>query len=283
MNTTDIRRELDRIEDLPTLPAIATELDRLLKDPDSSMDDVIRLIEADPVIVSKLLKLVNSSFYGFRSRIGSVRNAVVLLGFNTVHHAVITVSILEALQGRSGGDDFPIEYFWIHSFSVAAVSRLLASEGHLEDPEAHFIGGLIHDIGKLICCQYFRSLYRRIIERMETDGVSYVEAERGLTPIGHDRMGALIVEKWRLPAALADAVMLHHEKPPVNGHPSMAAVIRLSDQIVHNRHASDACGRVSLDAGHLPQSVEELTRRVDDWYPTIESQIRETIEMYDLV
>ena len=114
MDSKTILKKLDRIDDLPTLPAIALEVNKMLQDYDTSIRTLSEKIEKDQAMVVKILKLVNSAFFGLRSKVSNIPNAVVLLGFNTVRNAVVTVSIMDAFKTKEVSNGFAMADFWKH-------------------------------------------------------------------------------------------------------------------------------------------------------------------------
>jgi hypothetical protein len=138
MDEQQILKKLDRIKDIPTLPTIVFELNKHLRDPDTSIKIVCDTIEKDQAIALKILKLVNSAFYGFRSKISDLRNAVVLLGYNAVRNAIVSLSVINAFPKRVALMDFDISQFWKHSLAVAVTSKNIAQLSKKESPDNCF-------------------------------------------------------------------------------------------------------------------------------------------------
>ena len=128
MKESNILKRLDLIEDLPTLPAVAMEVNKMLLDYDTTISKLSDIIEKDQAMVSKILKLVNSSFFGLRGKISSISHAIVVLGFNTIRNAVVSISIIDAFTVKESLDGFDITNFWKHSLSVAVTSKYLAEK-----------------------------------------------------------------------------------------------------------------------------------------------------------
>ena len=126
MDEQQFLTKLDRIKDIPTLPIIVLELNKLLRDPDTSIKTVCDTIEKDQAITLKILKLVNSAFYGFQSKISDLRNAVALLGYNAVRNAIVSLSVINSFPKRVTLMDFDISVFWKHSLAVAVTSKNIA-------------------------------------------------------------------------------------------------------------------------------------------------------------
>jgi HD-like signal output (HDOD) protein len=155
-NQQAIRKTLESISTIPTLSIVLDKLARLLQNPQTSAEEIGRAITTDQALASKVLKLVNSAFYGFPGKIGTITHAVVILGFSTVKNIVLTASIFDAFSNRKNqGSEFSMEKFWTHSIGCGAASQTIAKHIGFKEKEECFIAGLIHDIGKIILCHYF--------------------------------------------------------------------------------------------------------------------------------
>jgi len=178
MDAKTILKKLDRIDNLPTLPAIAMEVNKMLIDYDSTVDKVSDCIEKDLAMVSKILKLVNSAFFGLRGKISNISHAVVILGFNTIRNAVVSISIIDALCSKEFIDGFDIKQFWKHSVAVAVTSKYLAENTRLHPADDCFVGGLLHDMGKIILLQHFQDLFQKVLLAVKESNQSFYEAEK---------------------------------------------------------------------------------------------------------
>ncbi|MCK5417517.1 MAG: HDOD domain-containing protein, partial [Desulfobacterales bacterium] len=199
MDAQLILKKIDRIEDIPTLPTIVFELNKYLQDPDTSIKTVCDTIEKDQAITLKILKLVNSAFYGFKNKISDLRNAIVLLGYNSVRNAIVSLSIINTFSKRLALMDFDISQFWKHSLAVAVTSKNIAQLSKKESPDNCFVGGLLHDTGKVILAQYFPDLFEKVWITLQNEHLSFYEAEQKELPIDHTKIGAHLASKWQLP------------------------------------------------------------------------------------
>ncbi|MBE9571600.1 MAG: HDOD domain-containing protein, partial [Proteobacteria bacterium] len=154
MDAQTFFKKLDSIPDIPTLPSIVITVNKMLQDYDTSIKNLSKAIEKDQSMVTKILRLVNSTFYGFRSRIKNIPHAIIVLGFNTIRNAVVSVSVIKTFSEKDICEGVEIEEFWKHSVAVAVTSRYLAEQTRLDSPEDCFVSGLLHDIGKLVLYQY---------------------------------------------------------------------------------------------------------------------------------
>jgi len=158
------------IDTLPALPAIYTKLSHLLHLSNTTLQMVGNVISEDQVISAKVLRLVNSSFYGFSKKIGSLERAVVILGQNEIKSLVLATSMLKVFPRSKLSQDFDINKLWEHYISCAVASRILAEAAFVENPEEVFASGLLHDIGKLVLIMYSPEEFFKVIDEVQKGG-----------------------------------------------------------------------------------------------------------------
>ena len=196
MDTRTFFKRLDNIPDIPTLPAVAIKVNKMLQDPDTSIKELSTVIGKDQAMATPILKLVNSSFYGFRSKTNTIPHAVIMLGFNVIRDAVISVSIIKAFSGEKSLQGFEITDFWKHSIAVAVTSRYLSEQSRLDTPNDCFVAGLLHDIGKVILSQHFSEFFDQVWRLAEKHILSFYQAEERLLPVSHAQIGGYLTEGW---------------------------------------------------------------------------------------
>ena len=274
MDESQIYKQLDRIKEIPTLPTIVFELNQHLQNPETSIAKVSETIEKDQAMALKILKLVNSAFYGFRSKVSDVKNAVVLMGFNAVHNAIISVSVVNALPKTLLFQDFEMIEFWKHSLAVAVTSKNIAQTSGVESPDNCFVGGLLHDVGKVIMAQNFTEEFVKVWTLMQNEYLSFYEAEQRELPIDHTKIGAYLADRWQLPQGLTDAIRWHHDFQPDNGSTGFMMNIHLADILVNSYEENPDC---TIDMGAMhPEVVKFLMAQMEnssDWYANLSDEI----------
>ncbi len=205
---------LSKIEDLPTLPTVFAELERVLSDPKVTANEVANIIEKDMALAARILKVVNSAYYGFPKRISTISRSVVILGFNEIKNIALSISILDMFQSKQkqGGLDF--EEFWKHSLAVGLISSLIArriGKEKIENPETAFISGLLHDVGRIVMDQYIPQ-YPKVIEIAKTKHYLLTSVEVAVFGFTHMDIGRLLIKRWNLPENLT-LVAGYHSKP----------------------------------------------------------------------
>ncbi len=221
----EIKRKLRQLQSLPTLPPVVSRLTKLIGDENTTALQIAEVIEKDQVLTSKVLKMVNSAFYGFPKRISTVSSAIVLLGFNVIRTLVLTVSIFEMMQSEDLG-------LWEHSLGVAAASGILAQHLELKNQEEVATAGLLHDLGKVVIRAEFPHFYKEILRLVEQEKLSFLEAEKQILDMYHGEIGEFLVRRWNLPERLVEPIAFHHEVEKARKYKKETAIIHLADIII---------------------------------------------------
>jgi len=274
MDENQIYKKLDKIKEIPTLPTIVFELNQHLQNPETSIARVSETIEKDQAMALKILKLVNSAFYGFRTKVSDIKNAVVLLGFNAVRNAIVSVSVINALPKTLLFQDFEMIDFWKHSLAVAVTSKNIAQKAGVDSPDNCFVGGLLHDVGKVIMAQYLKDDFAKVWTRMTNEYLPFYEAEQQELSVDHTKIGAYLADRWQLPQGLTDAIRWHHNFQPDNGNAGFIINIHLADILVNSYDENPDC---TLDMGAMhPEVVKFLMAQMGDsadWYANLAGEI----------
>lgn len=218
------RKRLRELKNLPTLPGIVSKLTKMAENPDTTTEQMGREISKDQILSAKLLKLVNSAFYGFPQKISSLNSAIILLGFNVIKSLIISASIFEIMESK----DLEL---WEHSLGCAVVCNILARRMGLGDPEEISTAALIHDIGKVAIKIELPHEYEQIHRIVEERGISFLEAEQELLGFNHAEAGGWLTTFWNLPKKLVEPITCHHD-PREATNQMAASIIHFSDIMI---------------------------------------------------
>jgi len=218
-----------KISVLPTLPTIVSEIIKLVSDPRTSVQDLTRVISIDQSLATRILKIVNSAYYGFPQQISTINHALVILGFNEIRNIAFTTSVLESFSDNDDSGFFCRERFWQHSIGCALGSKMLAKMLRYRVSGEVFIAGLIHDIGKVIFDQYIHELFIEALKKADLENISIYEAEKKVIGIAHTDIGKWLAEQWNLPLRIKEAIELHHTPDKALINPQITAIVHLSD------------------------------------------------------
>jgi putative nucleotidyltransferase with HDIG domain len=208
-DTERLRKRVESLEGLPTLPSVANHLLSLTQSPQTSATQIGEIISQDQALTARVLKLVNSAYYGFPRQITTINHAVVILGFSRVKNIVLAASVF-GMADQLSPPRFNASGFWVHSLGAAVASRTVARDLACGEAEEAFVCGLLHDIGKLVLAQVAPEDYDRCLAAADKRGehIRIVEAEA--FGVDHAEVGSWLVEQWKLPPAVVAAVRRHH-------------------------------------------------------------------------
>ncbi len=203
------QKALARVMDISSLPEITTRVVAVVENPKSTARDVHEIIRNDPALAVKILKVVNSAFYGLPAQVASLDRAIVMLGLSAVKNIALAASLSRLFRPGAISTRFDARDLWTHSVSVGVCARLLAEQGHIAAEEI-FVAGLVHDIGLLAEYQLFPEKLRETSERAETSAENFLEVERELIGADHQAFGAALAARWKFPFSLRNAIAYHH-------------------------------------------------------------------------
>jgi HD-like signal output (HDOD) protein len=227
-----ISAAVNSISHIATLPEITVKIIELVENPRSTAQDLNKLISNDPALVARILKVVNSAFYGLPGQIGSINRAIVLLGLNAVKNIVIAASLTKLFRGGRISTQFSAKDLWAHSVAVGVFSKMIVGRLHNALPDEAFLAGLIHDIGILVELQAFREPLVEVAERAGRENVRYIDLETQVMGVDHQALGAGLTTKWKFPRSFQFVTGYHHN--PMALAPDcrwLAMVIHVADHI----------------------------------------------------
>lgn len=219
------RRRLREIKNLPTLPSIIGKLTKMAEDPDTTTEKMGKVISMDHILSVKLLKLVNSAFYGFPQRISSLSSAIILLGFNVIKSLIISASIFEVMEKND------VE-LWEHSLGCAVVCNVIAQRLKLSEPEEVSTAGLIHDIGKVAIKLELAEEYQEIVQLVKEKRLHIRNAEYEVLGFDHAEAGGWLAKRWNLPVKLVEPVACHHYPESATTDPMTCAIVHFGDIVI---------------------------------------------------
>jgi HD-like signal output (HDOD) protein len=233
MTAPTIEELISRIpSSLGSYGPVLEEIERAVESPQSNLMTVGEAIEKDPDLTARLLKLGNSSFYGFSSRLTTVTEAISLIGLQQVQDLLLASSIVERFAGVE--DNFvSMESFWRHSLACGIGARRLAVEKRLPKPDKFFVAGLLHDVGRLVLFTQAQESARQIFDLYQRERLLLREAEIKVLGYDHQQIAEALLRHWKYPATLVQTVAYHHQPLISNFAREEAAVVHLSDHLVN--------------------------------------------------
>ncbi len=244
----DLDKYFGKIKKLSTLPTVVAKLIKIIEDPDSKVEEVMKVISEDQAMVTNILKMVNSASYSLTKKITSLSQAIVIIGFYNLKQLVIGTSVVNLFLNGTDSE-FSREEFWRHSVATASTARLISKNIKYPYPEEAFVGGLIHDIGKLILEQYLHKDFMAAIEYAEKRHVALIKAEEEMIGVNHAEVGAYIAQKWRLPKVYVDVLATHHKailknKELTENQKKLIAIVKVSNNFVKKKGIGESGNKI---------------------------------------
>lgn len=265
---------LDRsLEDLPPLPTVLVQALRIFNEPEFEFDQLDEVIRKDQSLVSHVLKIANSPFYGLTGKISSLKEAFIILGSNTLRNLVLGVSIMRQL----GGAETPVldqRGLWMHAFGTATFSRRVALEVAHVDEEAAFVAGLLHDIGKAFMNICFIDDLRRVTDYMQEHDCLYTEAEGHVLTMDHAFVGERLAQRWHLSEEIVRAIGGHHRVGVEAKVEPLADIVHVADSLCRAVGFGDPGddGVTAIDSGtmnRLGLDLDSIEQVMMETYPKL--------------
>jgi len=209
MNSNAVSILTARIDSFPTLPTVVTQVMEITADPESSAEDLMKVIIPDQSLTATILKIANSAFFGFMRKVSSLQQALMVLGFSEIRNIVLAKTMFNSFKDTKNRSGFNIRKHWEHSFECGLGAKIIAADLKHTGNE-FFVAGLIHDIGKLIIYMALPMDFSKIIERTGASGFSTFQAEESVLGTTHEELGMRLLKRWLFPENLITAVGFHH-------------------------------------------------------------------------
>ncbi len=260
------------VDGMPAFPKSVQRVLELTRDINSTPKELLEVIDKDPVLTVKILKVVNSTYYSLPKQITSVGHSVVYLGFNTIKNLALSIAAIGMLP-KVNEAGFDGQQYLLHSLSTAAIAKLLAQKMDSVDPMDCFIAGLLHDFGKVVLAQFMPKEFAVALEKSASDGSSLHVAVRGVLGVDHAVVGAMLAEKWRFAAPLVETI--RHQYGPELADSDMIACVFAANQISKKLNFGFAGNHLVEEfpasvAKRLGGNLDEVIARLGDLTPLFE-------------
>ena len=260
------------VDGMPAFPKSVQRVLDLTRDVNSTPKDLVEVIDKDPVLTVKILKVVNSSYYSLPKQITSVGHSVVFLGFNTIKNLALSIAAIGMLP-KTNDAGFDGQQYLLHSLATAAIAKQLAMKLDDADPMDCFIAGLLHDFGKVVLAQFMPKEFRMALDMSKQQGTSLHLALREIMEVDHAVVGAMLVEKWRFAPKLVETI--RHQYGPELADSDMIASVFGANQISKHLKFGFAGNQLvevfpPVVAKRLGGTLEQVIERLGDLKPLFE-------------
>jgi putative nucleotidyltransferase with HDIG domain len=274
----------EKISSLPTLPKVIAEITTLMQNPRTSAEEVGRAITMDQALASKVLRLVNSAFYGFPGRVNTITHAIVILGFNTVKNIVLTASVFDKLGGKGQFGSFDLEKFWLHSIATGVIAKEIAKKVNFRSSEESFLAGLLHDIGKVILFKFLNDEFLLVQQQLEKEPMLFIDAEKKSIGITHNEIGNWLATKWNLPDDLSASILYHHTPVLATKHRTMVYAVHAADILARSLNiGAPGDKRIPVFSSDVWDDLKFSRQLIDKIYRDIEYELEKSAIFFQIM
>jgi HD-like signal output (HDOD) protein len=246
-------KAMSRVAEINSLPEVTTKIVQVVEDPKSTAQEMHDIVKCDPALATKILRVVNSAFYGLPSQIASLDRAILMLGQSAVKNIALASSLARLFKGDAISDQFTARDLWRHCIAVGIGARALAKRAHAPLADEYFVAGLVHDMGLLVIGQLFPQKLSEVTQRCSAQPQDYCAVELELIGADHQTFGLNLATKWKFPPTLRHAVAYHHDPSPLKAEfRQLATIIYMADTI---------CAKLK-HGYYLPAQSQELTENM---------------------
>jgi len=265
---------------IPSLPEVFYRFKEAVEDPDTSFEELGEIISCDSGLTVHLLKIVNSPFYGFQNQVETIPHAISIIGCDQLNDLVLAASIIDRFKNApTKGID--MQLFWEHSIACGLAAKILANHLGMINPDSLFVGGLLHDIGRLVIClnapRHFAEIYlesrnsQTYLENQD-EAKSLLTVENEILGFGHDEVGGELLRRWRLPKIHQETVRYHHSPIEALLFNKEASIVNIADNISKSL-ALGSSGEFIISK--YDEAMEILDIRNEDFFLPIIKEIQE--------
>lgn len=280
------RKLFKDISDLPTIPAIVSKVVALLDSHEADPDEIADLILSDQVLAARVIRVVNSPLYRAGNQITSVKRALLFLGFKSVREMILTSYLIDGFRHKE--QPFDMKMFWMHSFSVGAISRRIAVLVGYQDLEKAYLVGIVHDIGKVFLGHYCKEEYGRMLSSINNTSFTTYEAEYEFFGTTHSEVGLCLAQRWNFPSVYCDVISYHHASEKATEDPLLTAIVSLADFYCLSHVSACSVAQASipgrseenawtvlkqLSKQPLPTGLEHFLSGLDDEFTEISHEV----------
>lgn len=232
MMKLDVESVLNLSDQITTLPALYNQINKAVEDPECSFLEIVKLIGGDSVFSAHLLRLANSSFFGFSSQIETITHAVTVIGMAEIRDLVLAVMVTRQFQGIPR-ELIDMKAFWFHSIACGLTAKVIATYRHMPSKERLYVLGMFHDLGRLLFFLNFAGPIKDILLRVKEEKVSFHQLEREIIGCDHAEVGGALLKRWNLPESLIEPVACQHDPSKAIHFPVETAILHVADIIAH--------------------------------------------------
>jgi HD-like signal output (HDOD) protein len=271
---TDLQILVDQSPQISSLPTIFYQINEAVEDPESSFVEIGEIISGDPSLSARLLRIVNSSFFGFPNKIETITHAVTIVGMAQLRDLALATTVVNQFKGIPK-NLINMEKFWLHSVATGLTAKVIAIYRREANADRFYLMGMLHDLGRLLLLLNIPDSMKTVMDKYAAGGTMY-DVENDVLGFDHAAAAGQLMQSWQLPGMLQEAVTYHHKPQQAPHYPVAASIVHVADFIAHGMELG-SCGErfvpplhpkaweiLELPLSLLPSILEQVDRQVGE-------------------
>jgi HD-like signal output (HDOD) protein len=272
-NDSKVAKAIQQVTQIATLPEVTVKIIQIVEDPQSTARDLQNLIKHDVALSAKILKVVNSAFYGLPRQVSSVDRAIILLGLSTVKNIAVATSVSKLFKGQEISKKFTAKHLWQHSLACGVFCKMIAQIRKMENADELFVAGLMHDLGIVVEKQVYPTELAMIMDQAEENNTSLCQVETEVLGADHQIFGTALATKWKFPHLFQLSTGYHHQPLKASEqYREVASLIHLADVLALKKQVGFHLSKVCVESatieilGLSEEQIAELYEAFDEKY-----------------
>jgi HD-like signal output (HDOD) protein len=275
--SVDLTSRVKSIEGLPSFPATHAEILKLANSEDATSDDIAEKLQLDSGLLATIFKLVNSSGYGFRKKVDSLKLAVTLLGLEEIANLVMAAQVFDKLGNYEDGSGMDATEFWRHSIGVGFAARAISKKLQTE-AESAFLAGMLHNVGKIVLDRFFVDYYKEVLAIVEDGTTLIVDAEKEVLGVTHADIGGVLATEWKFANNYLNRILYHHRPGEAARYKRLVCLIHIADGITRELGFGSGGDSVVPEIQH---AALDQFHMADRGYQMLKDSVEEELEGAD--
>jgi putative nucleotidyltransferase with HDIG domain len=278
----ELQKAIGRVTEIDSLPEVTTRIVEIVEDPNATARDMHDVVRSDPALAAKILKVVNSAFYGLPSQIASLERAITMLGLSAVKNIALAASLARMFRAEAVSDQFAARDLWQHCVAVGVCARELGAATEWAQRDEVFVAGLVHDLGLIIVQQLFPDKLRVVSEECVNQPQDFRKAEQTYIGADHQAFGLAIAQRWKFPPHLCWAIGAHHQPESIaDPHQRFVSLIYIADTICsYGKYGFWLTGQLQENSEEIIERVKLNAAQVDEVAQQLPDLVQEAEQIF---
>lgn len=273
---------LKKFNNIKTLPNVIIKISKLISEENSTIQEIEEVIKLDPSLVLRILRLINSPYYGMHQEVESITKAIVFIGLNNLRSLVVVEGLKDLFRSNRRGEIFSRTQLWFHCAVVGICARMISERIFQEKGDDAFLAGILHDIGMIVEDQVAHDRFLQSCKTYEPGAKSFIEYEKEIIGTDHCEIGYYLTREWKLPIRIQEAINHHHSFQEEISPSSLPGIIQTASFMATKMNYPAALGLEENLSPHLTANIKSMASEYRTLIKDLPDEIEKAKELYKI-